>query len=294
MMAHSAWEQVKKERAMKHRNRLLPKIKAHLQESYNAKSAHRDTDHLHPSELSKKDWCPRSAYYKIMAYPESKSYYDVSRLNVFEEGNAIHKKWQKWLKEIGVLWGFWYCGKCGHYWQDKSPSLCPSCQTDYITYREVPIRDDEHMILGHADGEIEDDQGRALIEIKSIGPGTIRWEMPSLYFEYESGNLSLDKMWDSINRPFPSHLRQGNLYMHCRKIDTMIYIYEWKPDQRIKEFELKINRSLVEPILDNCKLVMDHLDREVLPDRPTWAINDQANGCKYCPYKETCWNGPTD
>jgi CRISPR/Cas system-associated exonuclease Cas4 (RecB family) len=74
----------------------------------------------------------------------------------------------------------------------------------------------------------------------------------------------------------------------------MIYIYEWKPDQRIKEFELKINRSLVDPILDNCKLVMDHLDREVVPDRPSWAINDQAAGCKYCPYKETCWNGPTD
>lgn len=276
---------------MKHRNRLLPKVKALLQEDYDRKSAHRDTDHLHPSELSKKDWCPRATYYKIRNYPESKQSYNIARLNVFEEGNNIHKKWQRWLKDIGILWGLWECSQCGTIWQAKSPDHCPQCSHQSIKYREVPIRDDEHLIIGHADGEIEDDQGRALIEIKSIGTGTVRWEMPSLYYDYELGKIRLDQMWDAITRPFPSHLRQGNLYMHCRKIDTMIYIYEWKPDQKIKEFELKFNKSLVDPLLENCKLVIDHLDREEVPKRPTWAINDAASGCKYCSYKETCWNG---
>lgn len=278
---------------MKHRNRLLPKVKALLQEEYDRKSAHRDTAHLHPSELSKKDWCPRASYYKIKGYPESSTSYNVFRLNVFEEGNRIHHKWQTWLKDIGVLWGFWECKECLHTWQAKSPAECPNCHHDSIRYREVPIRDDEHLIIGHADGEIEDEQGRALIEIKSIGPGTIRWEMPSLYYDYELGKINLDQMWDAITRPFPSHLRQGNLYMHCRKIDTMIYIYEWKPDQKIKEFALTFNQSIVDPLLENCKLVIDHLERGVVPKRPTWAINEAASGCKYCPYKETCWNGTT-
>jgi hypothetical protein len=294
MSGHTSWKKLKAEMAQKSRNRLIPVVNDHLVASYARKSAYRDTQHLHPSELSKKDLCLRAAWYKINKFPSAPERYTFDRLNVFEEGNVIHAKWQKWLKDVGILWGLWECTHCQHMWNAKSPKECNICGDRNIKYREVPIRDDEHLLLGHADGEIEDDRGRALIEIKSIGPGTVRWELPSLYQDYEDHKISLDQMWDNIKRPFASHLRQGNLYMHCRKINTMIYIYEWKPNQKVKEFELRYNADIVAPLLEACKTVMHHLEEDTVPDRPSWAYNKSCNGCKYCPFKETCWNGKAD
>jgi hypothetical protein len=122
------------------------------------------------------------------------------------------------------------------------------------------LRDDENRIIGHADGEIEDAQGRALIEIKSVGIGTVRFEKPSLFADYNIGKLSIDDVWKNIKTPFAAHIRQGNLYMHCRKVDTIVFIYEWKPSQAVKEFEIKFNPDIVAPILEGCKTVMSHLE----------------------------------
>lgn len=276
---------------MKSKGRVIPLVQKELIIEYNEKNQHRDTEYLHPSELSKKDFCARSAWYKINKYDAAPDSYTFSRLNVFEEGNNIHKKWQNWLHKAGILWGIWVCEECSTVWNAKSPQTCLYCSSMRIRYKEVPLRDDEHRIIGHADGEIEDDKGRALIEIKSVGVGTVRWDHPALYKAYESKEITLDEMWDNIKRPFASHLRQGNLYMHCRKIDTMVFIYEWKPTQQVKEFEIKFQPEVVEPVLQQCKLVMAHLESDTVPDRPEWAVNKSCSGCKYCPYKEVCWNG---
>ena len=62
----------------------------------------RDTKHLHPSEICKKDWCPRSSWYAIKDYPKTEESFSFQRLNVFEEGHLIHAKWQNWMTEAGV------------------------------------------------------------------------------------------------------------------------------------------------------------------------------------------------
>jgi hypothetical protein len=274
---------------VKSKGRLVPLVEIEMIKEYHSKGAQRDTQHLHPSELSKKDWCARAAYYKIKSYPEAPDNYSSKRLNIFAEGNSIHAKWQKWLWKAGVLSGLWHCNACSNTWYDTSPSICTSCYSDRLSYREVPVRDDEHRIIGHADGEILDKEGRALIEIKSVGIGTVRFEKPSLYADYADGKLGIDDVWKNIKSPFASHVRQGHVYMHCRKIDTIVFIYEWKPSQDIKEFVLKYNPDIINPILDNCKLVISHLDDNVVPDKPDWARNKSCQGCKFCPYKKVCW-----
>lgn len=289
-MTEQPWYLKDYKELLKSKGRLLPLVYKEVMKDNYEKNQHRDSAHLHPSELSKKDFCPRSAWYKINNYeaaPESNAF---SRLNIFEEGNAIHRKWQNWFHKAGILWGVWKCDDCGFIWQAKSPQGCISCSSTRLIYKEVPLRDDEHRIIGHADGEIEDDKGRALIEIKSIGLGTVRWDYPSLYKAYEDKTITLDEMWANIKRPFASHLRQGNIYMHCRKVDTMIFIYEWKPSQLVKEFEVKFQPELIEDVLANCVTVMSHLEENTVPERPEWASNKSVSGCKYCPYKDTCWN----
>ena len=271
--------------------RVLPKVELALVKKVEARNSTRDTVHLHPSELSKKDWCPRSSVYTITGVPKAPESLNFQRLNVFEEGHSIHHKWQTWLWESGILIGKWECTACGEIWMGKSPSTCPGryCGSTEIRYREVPIRDDEHRIIGHSDGEIEDAKGRALIEVKSVGIGTVRFEKPSLYADYENKTLTIDEVWKNIKQPFASHIRQGNLYMHCRKLDTIVFIYEWKPSQQVKEFEVKYNPELVAPILAGCKNVINHLEQETVPERPDWATSSKCSGCKYCPFKKVCW-----
>jgi rubrerythrin len=289
-MSEDPWYLKNYKDMLRSKGRLLPLVEMEMVKEAQAKNSKRDTDHLHPSELSKKDWCGRAAYYKITGAEAAPDNYTSTRLNVFAEGNNIHAKWQKWLWKAGVLSGLWHCDACSYTWYDTSPNLCTSCNSDRLGYREVPVRDDEHRIIGHADGEILDREGRALIEIKSVGIGTVRFEKPSLYADYADGTLNIESVWKNIKSPFASHVRQGHIYMHCRKIDTMIFIYEWKPTQAIKEFVIKYNPDIINPILDNCKKIISHLESSTEPERPEWAVNKSCSGCKYCPYKKVCWS----
>ena len=158
-----------------------------------------------------------------------------------------------------------------------------------MLYREVPLHDDDHMLVGHADGEWHDRYGMALVEIKSVGMGTIRWDAPNLYAGYEDGDLTLDDLWKQIKRPLIPHRRQIGLYLHMRKLNNAIVIYEWKPTQEIKEFHVRYEPELVEPLLDNAKLIMHHVQEGTPPPKPEEATHKSCSLCKFCPYKSKCW-----
>jgi hypothetical protein len=157
-----------------------------------------------------------------------------------------------------------------------------------IVYREVPIKSDEYRIIGHADGEWDDGQGTALVEIKSVGLGTIRWDAPQLYDGFANGDLSLAELWKRIKRPLLPHRRQINLYMHCTGIHNAIVIYEWKPTQEVKEFALAYDSSLVQPMLDGAVEVNASLESGVAPPKPP--TFRKSVECKMCPYKTGCWS----
>lgn len=285
----SDWHTKNFKETLKYKGRIIPVVSQVLANKTSIRNAHRDTDHLHPSEISKKDWCPRSSWYKINKYEASEESMSFGRLNIFEEGHAIHAKWQGWLQEAGILAGVWQCVWCDYRWYECAPSHCPECISNEFVYREVPIHSPEYRIIGHADGEIQDEQGTALIEIKSVGLGSLRWENPTLFNAYTSGEVKFEELFKNIKKPFSSHIRQGSLYMFCTGIHTIIFIYEWKPTQEVKEFVVEFQQELIQPILDGCKEVINHLDSGIIPSRPQWAVTSTANGCKYCPYKKECW-----
>jgi hypothetical protein len=215
--------------------------------------APRDQTRLHPSEMCKSDWCPRQSFYRISGDYPTPADDDRSHVleNIFDEGHAIHDKWQGRLRKMGKLRGVWRCHQCGERWEDTSPVACPKCSAaeDCVEYREVPLRDEKHGIIGHADGDIvmggpeEDDP---LLEIKSIGQGTVRHENPGLLYDYTTTSVDgktvvdLDGLWSSIKRPFPSHLRQAMLYLFIKGRKRMVFIYECKWNQQMKEFVVKL------------------------------------------------------
>lgn len=292
-MTDTPWFLKDYKESLSSRGRILPVVEQHLMRKAVDDAAHRDTDFLHPSNICKKDWCPRSSWYTVTTGDKAQEPLRFGRLNIFAEGHAIHSKWQAWMAGAGLLEGQWFCDHCKNRWWEAQelgiPFSCPACGTESPTYREVPISDEEHHILGHADGIINDRKGKAVIEIKSIGMGTVRMEHPELFKRYSSKELTADQVWKEIKKPFSTHLRQINLYMKFLGVSSGVLIYEWKASQDVKEFEVTYNEGLISDILASCLTVKDCLTKNYPPMRPIFASLD-SSACKSCSFYNRCWS----
>jgi hypothetical protein len=219
----------------------------------------RPTDVLHPSETVSDWWCPRYAQMVIEGIiPVKEEKHRMRMQSIFAEGHAIHDKWQTWLGSMGTLYGIWRCEACGKKaWSLGRPSDLCSHSASCIKYDEVPLTDG--LWSGHADG-IVDLPGRphaSLLEIKSVGTGTIRWGNASLL----DGN-DLSAAFGRIAQPFDNHIRQIQIYMELAHrmykggdpeiplIDSCVVIYECKSDQAVKEFVVQRDSSYIVDILE--------------------------------------------
>ena len=142
--------------------------------------------------------------------------------------------------------------------------------------------DEELRISGHTDGWIKGIGEDCLIEIKSIGAGTLRFEAPDLLFDAEG---DLTKAWRNIRRPFRSHLLQGQMYLELAKRiygdeapKEIVFIYELKADQDYKEFTVKADYEIVDRIFFSASKVVKAVNAGTLPECNV----DPDKGCKSC------------
>lgn len=281
----------------KRRDILLPSIERHVLKKAKEPSDRR-TDVMHPSEMAKSDWCPRHDQYRIMGIDANYKKRSPSfRLeNVFDYGHSVHHKYQCWLEEMGILWGKWRCKECLNEWDGLATGSCPSCKSLRIRYCEVKLTDHESCIAGHSDGVILLDNKYRMIEIKTVGISTLRFEAFSLFDKFQQERLTPEELWFLIKRPFGTHIRQGQIYLHLARslypeldIDEIIFIYEWKPTQDVKEFVVQYNPDLISGILSGAANVVDALSTNTLVDRPEWAESIEGKTCASCEYRTTCW-----
>lgn len=252
---------------------LLGDIQGHMIKEHSKPSTRRQ-DIVHPSETSKESWCPRATYHRIKACREADNPYlkppesiGVQLLNIFDEGHYIHDKWQKRLTAMGKLWGNWSCEFCESIFKNQLPlPHCPYCDVGQngLIYHEVPLRSSEYLISGHADGAVP--HLNALIEIKSVGAGTVRIEAPEIYEKNSNGTfIDFQNLWKDIKEPFPSHVKQGQLYLALCSLmglpyDRIIFIYEAKFNQGVKEFVVTYDYEVSEKVLKNCSLIKNALN----------------------------------
>jgi hypothetical protein len=255
---------------------------------------------VHPSEVAKADWCERATYNRILTGVWPKESFNLIRENIFAEGDFIHEKWQKWMAGTGDLWGVWECQYgCGYAGTETSGGLppdCPYCAPhssccmeegvhepecddkkprpwENWKYKEVPL---EHgIITGHEDGAM----GTHLVEIKSVGVGTLRTENKEI-----NPKCCGWKNWQELKMPMISHQIQGQLYLWLAQqmnltFDSLAIIYEFKPNQQVREFDLPLNMRLLQPILARIDTIKYALGGGEPPACP-------YGGCKYCDPKD--------
>jgi len=247
----------------------------------------RDQSYLHPSDMIKSEWCALHAYHALNGnYVHTQDKPTLRTQSIFDEGHAIHHKWQSWITQMGNMYGLWECVYCNESFYATSPEGCQFCNEGGLIYKEVPLSSAKHMIRGHADGWVKGLDADFLIEIKSIGTGTIRFEAPSMLSA--AGN-DLDTAWRAIKQPFRSHILQGQVYLHlCHLMveeglaesapESIVYIYELKANQDYKEFEVMYDPEYIADIFENAADVAWAVDNQ----RPPACNIDPVNGCKRC------------
>lgn len=269
--------------AKKSNTRLLGDVERYL---LKRPKGDRRTDVLHPSEIIKRDWCRRASFYLLKGYPKIAPNPTLRMQVIFDEGHAIHAKWQSWFQDMGVLHGKFKCLSCKQMTWGTSPETCEACgRKDLLEYAEVTLIDEELRIAGHTDGWIKGIGDDCLIEIKSIGPGTIRHAAPGIMAEAEG---DLGKAWGRITRPFPEHILQGQVYLELMRrmgneVNEIVFLYELKMDQSFKEFKVKRDYELVAHVFEGAKKVVEAVEADVAPP----CNNNLGGNCPQCsPYKE--------
>ena len=245
----------------------------------------RDMSYIHPSDIIKEDWCALAQYHAVTGnYTETRDKTTARLASIFAEGHTIHAKWQDWFKEMGVLYGKWE-DSTGTSWA-VSKDIHKSVQ-----YKEVPLRSDKHMMRGHADGWIKGLGDDCLIEIKSIGSGTLRFEAPAIL---QQANGDIEQAWKQVKTPFRMHQLQGQVYLHlCHLMveegllevapKEIVFIYELKANQDYKEFVVQYNPEFTQEIFDKALDVAWAVDN----NRPPVCSINAIKGCERCaPFKE--------
>lgn len=264
---------------------ILPRVKDHMLKHYGW-DGDRDPTVVHPSELAKSDLCLRAVYLRIVSgkWPPEKEKFDFVRENIFATGNDIHEKWQNRIIDAGLpMWGDWRCIICDYTARDcfKPGDFEPCVNSLGHTwkYAEVTLNARaELLIAGHADGAFDN----SLVEIKSIGLGTVRIDAPDLLARYQDGKMiDLTALWKSINKPLVSHLRQGDVYLHLAHVlglpfDQIVYLYEFKPNQMTREFTIKYDPERSMKMVAKAEQVKYAIESGIAPR----CI--RGHGCKQC------------
>lgn len=294
---------------------LLGDIQGHVVKKASLPSDRRQ-DIIHPSEMAKSDVCPRAIAYRLTGVVSLDKDPNGHHLEtIFQEGHDIHSKWQTWLGEMGRLWGKWRCASCGAEEWGVSSDL-PLSAGQFATfgdsdlhlhiweYREVPLAaESELMLVGHADGAVPDIE--SFIEIKSIGLGTLRMEEPELVKKHtvktEEGKtvVDYDALWRSLKRPLVSHRKQAGIYLYVAnllwpgKFTKMVFIYENKANQQTKEFTIKYQPDLIDPIIDTIRDIKWAVEKGQELPRPE-GFSKQLKPCTSCPFRKHCWGEEED
>ena len=259
----------------KKETRVLGSVERHI--ISRPKDQSRRTDVLHPSDMAGKDWCYRASYYHLIGRtPVNNRNMTLSLAAVFEEGHDIHAKWQRWFQEMGVLYGKWYCPEC-----DAPFFGGVDCHEGALQYREVPLYYAPLRISGHADGWIVGLGEPLMLEIKSLGIGTIRFEDPGLLKEYDN---DFEKIWDNLNAPFQKHITQVQIYMKLAELLKMpdypqeaVIIYEAKPNQKMKEFVVPKSDFGITELFSAAEMIMEAIKTNTPPP-----CNIASGGCSRC------------
>jgi len=135
----------------------------------------------------------------------------------------------------------------------------------YITEAEVSVRNEQWNLTGTMDGML--DNGRGL-ELKSINM------------------RGFDQI--SMYGPKADHILQIHSYMLASGLDRFQLVYENKNDQRLKEFEVVRDETLIKKVVEELKILQEAEKAHVLLPMLADCVVQTGTTYSWCQYRKSC------
>jgi len=270
---------------------------------------------FHPSLISKGVECQLWWFFYLKNYESVPDVWSDEGLTAMVNGTAIHNEWQHILYRMGILEGVWKCMSCGHeFWAVSPKDQCENCRSyfkswNYLKFKEVPIH--TALIKGHADGIINNDGTRFLLELKSIK----NVDRPNATYGFEK----------LVDKPLDEHYIQAQLYLYGWKeivkqaqigeeiiideagklssvtldgpvydgarvigvIDNGLIEYIAKNSSEKKSFLIKRSTNPLQFLLDEMQLIWKAYLEDTV-DILSGVNKETSNKCKKCIYRKVC------
>ncbi len=245
----------------------------------------RKGDYVHVSDLLTK--CVRKiALCDKHGIPVMPDRLSTSDKLTFAQGDAIHDtiKSMATSSDARQVWGNWSCD-CGYLYHDDpcthdktDPNdFCPQCDTPTNKYHEVPMYDDELMIVGT--------------------PDLLRWIRVVEAFHVTEIKSMAHDAWKELSRPVPAHVMQVLFYWYLmhklgyRMVDrvSLVYVtkgYIFTGEKPYKEFIIDPIKELarLEPYLEDARMIKLSKTTNAFPARTECAgpLVTKARKCEAC------------
>lgn len=257
--------------------RVIGKVEKHI---ISKPREFRASDVIHPSEMASASWCHRAQYFWLKGYAPKPEVMSLRRASIFGTGHAAHDMWQGWFKEMNQIKGLWYCYSHDIEWfglaNDHEEGQCRT------KYNEVPVFFDPLRISGKADGWLVNFGDPLLLEVKTIGEGSIRWYAPDIAYGNDN---DFKKMWAAIKAPFLEHIHQAQIYMKLMELmglpnapQEALILYEAKGLHEHKEFVIQKSDWGIAELFEAAANIISAIDKGT---PPLCNINGVA-GCPKC------------
>ncbi len=130
-----------------------PSLKRELHAEMSGMEAPRSLKHIHASEITKPNFCPRK-YYLAWTNPmiqDPGSFLATASVHTYNMGNAVQDLVTKcWARRLSV--GEWKCRACPHSYFGEHKTSCPACgRIGTLDYIETEVGNEDARIVGHVD-----------------------------------------------------------------------------------------------------------------------------------------------
>lgn len=263
----------------------------------NVEENDRAVDVNSPSQVFR---CMRSLYYARIG-TEGDNFIDPRLQRIFDNGTHMHLRIQEYLTKEGSLI------------MDECPCIDEEANIQGHTDGILKMTEQEYAIL-----ELKSMNSILFGKLKEPKPEHVAQAMIYMYCtecrRQELATMTEEEFEKSkkdridFYRSRYQHLKAGkkhtreekiqhniivNMKLDCilheikRPIDRIVFLYENKDNQELKEFVVEYNDDLMCDILDFYDAVNYHVENKIVPPRE--GTGKSCNMCRFCGYKTECY-----
>lgn len=282
---------------------IVKKLDQHLL-SLNAKDEDRRYDINSPSSAGR---CPRSIVYSRLGYTTDSNSIDARTRRIFDNGTGVHERLQKYMLECNILeMDEVPVFHLDYQIQGHTDGLLRLLQSELGILEIKSINSNgfsklvdakpEHKLQAsvymyclekrrlwlRGNYKTEDDIDNYLVSKEYIQ------FVHSLYTHMKGGShYSLE---DKLKFKLDCHMNSDKLLWGTSKpINKMVFLYENKDTQDLKEFTVTWDEEMIEEQLNQYESINTYVADKKLPPRPKEATSKNCGVCRWCNYTSECW-----